>query len=465
MYKRVFTAFGYIFLTLLVVGVTAGLVAYGEGYRYSLKESTVYRTGLILIKTQPSGLVVKLDRKPLGHKSPTNVSRRGGTYTVSINKTGFHPWTKAVTVVSSQVESLQYVIMLALDMPRTILDSRAQIIAQSVSSDRRHLAYVTGGSDPAIYTLDTSNQNAAPVRLYQPRPATETAPAETLTDVAWSDDASHLLIVSKVGEVVTHRLASAGGGEPVNLTSTYGFNFTGLRFSGSNWQQLYWISPDGLRRLDVGAQAVSGVLADKVSQFVVAGNRILYVQKTELGQTLWSTDARGRRQELIPALPESDGYAIDTARFNNNDYLAVVPAKTGVGTIYAGIYDANPTSQVLARNVTTPTFAPDGHLLAFSSPTGISVYDLERFEVEKRSVVYPFPTPAGLSAVTWFDSFHLLMTATDRVVWSDFDGQNQVVLGPGVPGFASYPTSDGKSVVGFSTTPSGTRINLTSVRP
>ena len=466
MLKRIIIAISYVFLTLAVIALTAGLVAYGNGYSYNLKNHRLIRTGLIIVQSFPSGLHVTLENKLLKKKTPYRVSVEAGTYRISLSKDGFYPWTKLIHVVASEVSLAQYVLLIPKQPQTTTLDTRTQISSQDISRDHRHLAYVVAGTEPAVYTLDVSNENAKPVRLYLPRAATETVPAEALTTVSWSDDASHLLIVSKIGEVVTHHLVAANGSDVRNLTTQYGFNFTGIKFSGNNWQQLYWISPDGLRRLDVGSQSVSGVLADKVSQFNITDNRILYVQSTDLGRTLWSTDGRGNNQELIQALPESDSYSIDATRYNNQDYLSVIPSKTAIGTLYSGIYDANPVSRVVARGVTITSFSPDGHLAIFHSATAVKTYDLERSDIDNKTVVYEFPTGAGaITTMTWFDNFHLLLTRGGRLIWSEFDGANQIDLGPVSDTLPSYSTSNLKSIITFKVVDAAVHIVSTLIRP
>ena len=221
-----------------------------------------------------------------------------------------------------------------------------------------------------------------------------------------------------------------------------------------------------MRRLDVGSQSVSGVLADKVSQFNIADNRILYVQSTDLGRTLWSTDGRGNNQILIQPLPESDSYSIDATRYNNQDFLSVVPLKTAVGTLYSGIYDANPVSKVVARNVTLTSFSPDGHLAIYNSSTAVKTYDLERSDVDNKTVVYEFPASAGaITTMTWFDNFHLLMARGGRLIWSEFDGANQVDLGPVSDVLPSYSTSDLKSIISYKIVDSAVHLVATLIRP
>lgn len=460
MWRRVLIIFGYVLVTILIVGVTAALVAYGKGYTYDLGSGRIIQKGYVIINSSPSGIRVWEGSKQLGKKTPYQAAYKTGRHTFRLERDGLWSWQKTLEVVAGQVSLARYAILVPKIPKSTVLDTRAQIVAQSISRDHRHLAYVTGGVEAALYTMDLSNSKV--VRLYVPKAATETEPAEVLTDVMWSDDASHLLIASTMGSAPVHRLAAAAGGEPTNLTQQYGFTFSGLKFSGNNWRQLYWISPDGLRRLDVESQSVSAVLADKVTQILTTPDRVLYVQQTDLGRSLWSLDGRGHHQELVPALAESDSYSLAFGNYNNQDVLAVVPAKTRRGTLYTDIYGNTPVAKTIAHDVTAASFSPDGHFVVFSSPTVLQTYDLERSSLENKLVLYTITDqPGELAALSWFDKFHLLLTRGGHLYWSEYDGANRVDLGPAAGAFPGYGSSDFKSVNVFR--PEGQNIRLTNL--
>lgn len=464
MLRRLLTLLSYLAVVALVMGVTVTLVAVGRGYRYDFKSHRIIQTGQVIIESKPSGVPVTLNGKLLKNKTGYQASFEAGSYIFSLAKSGFHTWTKTLAVVPSNVTLADYVILVPDQPPTSILDTHAQIVAQAISRDHRHLAYITGGSEAGLYVLDLGNPK--PTRIYTPKPAAPTTGLETLSGVSWSDDASHLLLVSQLASSPIHQVMSAAGGDVRNLTSTFGFNFTGVGFSGSNWQQLYWISPDGLRRLDLASQTVSAVLADKVSQFTVAPDRILYIQTTELGRTLWSIDSRGRTHELVQALPESEAYSIAFTVYNGVEQLAVVPSKTGVATLYSDIYGSNPVAQIIARGVTTATFSPNGRLIVFWSPTTTQTYDLERSILTAKLVLYQFPASVGLtSAMTWFDNYHLLSTRDSRVIWSEYDGANDVDLGSAQGSLAAYGSSDTRTVYSFATAGDAVRIIQTTIRP
>ncbi len=461
MLRRIFIIFGYVGFVLALIVFTAALVAYGKDYSYDFATHKVIQNGHVIIATVPNGATITADGKQLKQTTPYQAAYKVGVHTFSLTKDGFWPWQKMLKVVAGRVSLADYVTLVPKQPAQTVFDSRTAITAQAMSRDGRHLVYITGGTDPAVVTLDVGSKKL--VKLYVPKAATATDPAEVLQSVTWSSDASHVLIVSTIGAQPVHRLAAASGGEPVNLTAVYGFNLTGLSFSGSNWKQLYWISPDGLRRLDVDAQTVTGVLADKVSQFWTEPDRVLYVQQTELGRSLWSMDGHGKRQELIPALTESDVYSVAEARYNGTDELVVVPAKTGVATLYSDIFSDTPESKVIARDVTGASFSPKGTFLELDSPVATRVYDLEQSAVQQSFVLYTFSAHTGVS--TWFDESHLLTSRDGELSFGDYDGTNSVDLGKGYGGFPAYVSGDGRSVVMFQPSATGVRVQGELIKP
>jgi hypothetical protein len=197
---------------------------------------------------------------------------------------------------------------------------------------------------------------------------------------------------------------------------------------------------------------VSAVLADKVSQFWISPGRVLYVQQTELGRSLWSVDTHDKHQELIAALPESDSYSVAYASYLSKDELAIVPAATQTGTLYTDIFGDTPVAKTIAHGVSGVSFSPDGHLAAFTAPAKISVYDLERSQIMNSFVRYDITNQAGsFSALSWFDNYHLLVARGTQLFWSEYDGTNQVMLGSVIDSSPAYgiSASNPKSLVAF----------------
>ncbi len=138
--------------------------------------------------------------------------------------------------------------------------------------------------------------------------------------------------------------------------------------------------------------------------------------------------------------------------------MAVVPQATGIGTLYTDVYDSNPVSKVIAHNVSTATLSPDGHFALFytlGTRSPAYEYDLEQTSVTGQPVIYTLPPSGVVTQITWDDNYHLLITEDTRLLWSDFDGTNQVDLGSSAPTMPGYSSSDQHSIFSFQSQSSG----------
>jgi PEGA domain len=460
MLKRILVFIGYVCLGLLLAAGTFLLVAYGNDYAYDFQTHKIIQNGHVILASVPNSIKVTADGKLLTKKTPYQAAYSVGVHTFSLSLPGYWTWSKAISIMAGQVSLARYIILVPKDPTTRVLDSQPAVTAQSISKDHRHLAYVTGGATPALYTLDLGSQKLA--KIYTPPAAAATTPAEVIESIGWSDDASHLLMVTSNGQGLSYKLLAADGSSVIDLTNQFHTDLTGLSFSTTDWRVMYFLAPDGLRKIDMGSGTVSGPIASGVSQFwPEPGGRVLYVQKNANGdESLNSVDSNNNRQEVIEALPVSPTYDVAYSTYNGQNDLAVVPAATQTGTLYTGIFGSNPVATKVATGVTGASFAPDGHLLVFSGASQMITYDLEQSSVYQKFVAYPsINQPGTLEALSWFDNYHLLSNRSGILYWSDFDGTNRVELGPIDSIFPAYGSSDMKSLIAFR--PEKTSVSVT----
>lgn len=458
MLRRVLVILSYVLLAVVVVGLTFALVAYGNDYTYDFKTRQFVQRGHVIVESAPGGASVTADGKPLNKRTPYQGVYSVGPHTFELVRDGYRTWRKTVNVVAGEVSLVNYVLLVRDKPVEKVLDTRPTVVAHDISRDHRTLTYAENLPQPAVFVRPVS-ASAKAVRVYAPVPAAD-GTTETIERVVLSDDASHVLIGVRRADGARHYLVAADGTGLIDLTAQYKFDFTSLGFSANTWRQLYWMSPDGLRRLDAEAQTVSAVLAEKVSQFWVIPDRVLYVAQTDLGRSLWSLDNRGRKQLLIQSLPVSERYSLSYATWRGEPQLAIVPIATGIGTLYSDVFGDKPTAKVIARGVSEVAFSPDGHNVAFYAPGGaVTSYDLEQSRLRGRSFISEFPAMSTkLEQLTWLDNYHVLMTRDGRIYLADFDGANLVDLGPGVPNWSAYRSPDFDSAIVFRPLPTGIGI-------
>lgn len=447
MVRKALMILGYVAATAVVVIGTILLVAYGKGYSYDFGKQRLIHRGLVLIDSTPSGAQVMLGNKQLSQKTPYRQSFEAGTYGFTLTKDNFRTWTRRLTVVPSQVSFAQYVILIATKLTPESIGSYPAISNVVNSTDHKKTAFtVPSGPDTGVWVLDTASHRQT--RIYASAAANETQPAEVNQVLQWSDDNSRLLIKRQIGATSAYLVLNANNASetPVNLTETYKVADGSLQFDPSNARQLYWLNPDGLRRLNLADQTASAILADHVGGFTFTGDRIAYVVNDGVKPpSLWSLDGGGHKQQLATKLPVSSSYNLSYATYLGTSKLAVAAADSHAITLYSNLYN-RPTSQLLPGTATQVVFSEEGRFLLELDDHRAASYDLEH---NTTSVIGEGEsTPQQIS---WFDPYHLVWNRDGQTYLSEFDGNYANVMSK-TTGLAPVGTADTKAVI--TTTPS-----------
>jgi hypothetical protein len=85
-------------VTIFILGSTYLISIFARGYRFSLKDGfTLEATGIVSTISQPKGASVYIDDKLITATDDT-INLSPGVYTLKINKDGYIPWQKIITV-------------------------------------------------------------------------------------------------------------------------------------------------------------------------------------------------------------------------------------------------------------------------------------------------------------------------------------------------------------------------------
>jgi hypothetical protein len=428
MIRRILILLGYFAAFLVIAGLTAVLVAYGKGYSYDFKGHKIVHNGLLLLSSQPSGADITIKGKETQHHTPRRVTLQAGSYAVSVVKDGYRGWQKTVSIVASEVTFAEYILLVPNQLhPQKIATLSAPPVAAS-SRDYKRLAYTQPNGTLLAGASDGQFKPIWHAPSTPTAPTSSTPAANQITALVWADDSSRLLATVQNGDQKSFWVVNADGSGATNLTELYKFDFsTGLVFTPGNAGKLYWNSPDGLRQLDVGAQTVSGVLADQVLQIVPALDRLFYVQQNQLGRTLMSLDRSGHKQQAVQVLPVSQSYSVAYESVGGHDYLAVVPSQTHTATLYVNPFSSRPTAVVITAAADRVLFSPLGTYL-LAEGTDSAVYDISRANLTNKPVIYGLPGLVSPTDISWYDDNHLIYRGGDQVWLTEFDGGNTTQL-------------------------------------
>ncbi len=453
--RRILIVIIWTLLIAAVIIATIVLVALGRGYSYDFRTGALKLNGLAVFGSSPSGADIFVSGKTIRRRTPYRTTLEAGEYLFSVTKPGYRDWTKRITIYPSEVSWVQYILLIPTEIKPTTITTGTAFSLLTTSFDHHHFAYVA--ADGAVWIFDSDL--GKPTKLYQPPTPAAGQPAEAVTQLAWSHDASHLLVTTMAGTAETDRLVSTSDSTSTDLTNSFGFNLTGLRFSPSNWQVLYWLSPEGLRQLNVGNRTVSAVLADDVVTYDFSGNQIIYVQSSAKGDVLDSMDQSGQNQRQLAALAPSPSYQLAIGSYRSTAMAAVLATSTRTITLYGGINNSHPTSKVLSHSADQLAFNTDGRFLNYENGAKLATYDLEKSQTD---LFEPSPEPYQL--VEWFDTYHLLVATAGELSLVEYDGGNATSITGAVVASGVGVTNQESNIISASPAGSDGQLKLVASR-
>ncbi|MBI4101183.1 hypothetical protein HY441_01760, partial [Candidatus Microgenomates bacterium] len=376
---------------------------------------------------------------------------KAGSHNLNLTKDGYRSWQKTLPVVRTEVSWIQYPFLVPLAIDTQSLGEVDQVSNWAQSQDGKLLAMVSSGPPPAMRLLEVGKQELKAV--YQPSPE-EQAQGVQIGTVTWSLDSEHLLLEVKLaGQSHWFVINALNPSEIIDLSKEFGASLSNLQFSAKNWRELYWLSPEGLRKLDIGSKTISAVLAANVNNFVVSEEAIFYVQTDAGAKQVVRLDRDNQTKILVANLAAND-YGLVYIAYGDQHYVAVLDYASKSVSLYDS---ASESQKSLGRfdtvNATGMFMSPQDRFLIMQQDNQFAVYD---FEFSK---LYRFSLSAKPAAISWFDEFHMLATIDSQSLLLEFDGGNQEKLIEGISPQPVFASRNRELVYSF--TPSSTAGKVT----
>lgn len=221
-------------LVILIV-VTAGIILYGKGYRFSFNKDRpdISGTGLLVVTSNPDGAQVFINEH-LTTATDNTINLQPGSYNIRIFKEGYFPWKKHLTVekeVVTKAEALLFptapklesITNTGVDSPA--LDPSRTKIAYTVSSQtiRKNGVYILDMTSRPILTLQNSSRQISD----------DTVSLFSKAILSWSPDGESLMAsISAQGLSANYLLAAGSFNQsPSDVTET-------LTSVNSSWDKL-----------------------------------------------------------------------------------------------------------------------------------------------------------------------------------------------------------------------------------
>lgn len=189
-----------------ITALTAGIIAYGRGYRLNPWEKSLDSTGILSASSSPDGASIFIDNKL---KAATNgsFSLPPGWYSLRISKTGYQSWEKRIKVQGEVVTDVDALLIPSNPSLRALTTSG--VLAPALSPSHTRVAYIAHNEKTnALWLFELKNGPLGgvsdPKEIYQPL---ETDRYNY--SIIWSPDEKNLAIAAKNKDDKTGKIVFA----------------------------------------------------------------------------------------------------------------------------------------------------------------------------------------------------------------------------------------------------------------
>jgi len=133
------------FLAAILI-LTTGIVLYARGYRPNLRERSLEATGVVSIKSKPSGATVYIDGEQKGTTDLDIPELSPGKYKIKVTKEGFSTWEKEISLKKEVVKPIEAILF-------PIAPSLKALTFTGVTNPR-----LSPAGDKIVFALQNKNQ-------------------------------------------------------------------------------------------------------------------------------------------------------------------------------------------------------------------------------------------------------------------------------------------------------------------
>lgn len=467
----------YGFMSVAVVVLVTVLVFVMLGYRYNGNDGKIEQGGLVQFDSQPNGANVTIDGKPFSTRTPSKSTLTSGGHNITIGRSGYHTWEKAVGVVPGSVLWLNYARLVPNDLPVENIADFTAVSSTSVSTDSKWMAIKEKPETPELTLADLGSDKVVTTKISIPadlytQPAQGKTQSFNLSD--W-DAGSRYLIVKHIYNgnqvewlVVDTRDASA----TKNITKLLDIAAEKVVFSGNDSNTLYAQIGSDVRKINLSAATLSRPLVSHVAEFSIFDQTTI-VYTTVLDATTKTREV-GYYKDGDPTSYVIRSYTDDgkkqlhlaLGRYFGDMYEAV--AYGDAVTILKGDLPTTPAQAAQLKELATATIKggakylsikTEGRFIVAQNGASYTTYDLE---LKKETTTKLTGTAPVTKKLEWIDGYILWSDRGGMLRLYEFDGANQHDIMPVTPGYEVTLSPNEKYLYGISKT--GTTYHLERVQ-
>jgi len=464
---------GYMLIGVAVLIATMILLyqAYGFGLG---KDGEVIQKGLVFVSTSPASARIYLDGKLYKSNTNTKLQLAAGQYTMELQRDGYNPWTRLLTVDGGGVQHFDYPKLFPTKVTSTAVKAYPAAPGFATQSPDRRWVLVQQTAAPLSFDLF----DVADPKKVTSSATVVTLPEAVVTDaktgvhawklVEWSTDNRHI--------IAQHTYTSEAGTEAseyvlidrqtpensLNLTKT-------LSLSAGKQLTLHDKKFDKYYVYDTVAKTVGTTSIDEAGKVTPLLDHVLAYKSYGADMVLYvsdqdSTTGIGLAPGKVVSMLLDNGqtykirehnaagpFLIDIAEYDNNWYVAVGASSDDKVYIYKNLQRIRKASKTAALvpvrilRITAPNqlqFSSNTEFVMVENGTNFASYDAETDKGYTYTSKYQVDMPA--THAVWMDSHRITYVSAGKLAVFDYDNLNVQTIALASPNYTPFFDRDYK---------------------
>lgn len=462
--RRIIVLIITIFSVLVIV---TGTILFILGYRLDSVNGRLEQGALVQFDSQPGGANVTIDGVYTNSQTATKKSLIAGTHSFLVDRDQYEPWNRTLTLEAGTLTWLDYIRLVPKNLQKQTIASYASVHDVAASPDQQMLLVHQKVESPEFDLIDIRNTEARSSRFTLPQSLYSEAGTEGVSHRfmldEWDNEGRYIIMKHDYRDASEWLVVDTENVESsVNVTRLLSLNLTDLQFAGTSGNVLFGLSDGVIRKLDLAGATISRGLVNNVDSFEMYESNILtYVGRSasDKTKTVAGLYRDGEREPHILRTVDNatTSLRIDTARYYNDDYVAVSEGREV--TVLKGSYpSAGQTDNRTLKTVKTFTapadinqlnFSPEGDYVLAQSGLTYLTYEVEYDRLHESTVE---TTATEAQRLEWLDQAYLGAVYDGHYSMRDFDGSNVHVIMPMEPGFDATLSQNGRFIYGVNKT-------------
>lgn len=308
----------YTFFIFLFFVINPIILLYSSGFRFNYKKFTIEKTGSAVIVSFPKKAKVYINNTATKYTTPAKIRFLiPDTYSFSLQKEGYYPWSRSVAVESSLTSFLKDINLVKKNKPKLIMGGKIDWM-EKIPRQNAVIFLNNSSTEKILMGYDPSDGELKKIMVFQKNDSVET--------VDWSNN-KKLLVKSSKGNLSNYYVINTDTWNIIKLKLP-DIEFQKIKWDRLNNDIMYGLSESQLFQIDSASGIFSVVLADAIDDYITEGSNVYYTASNASESYLKKIILFSKEYTPSFLLPSRSHYSLDLnvdkkieVKDDNNYYL------------------------------------------------------------------------------------------------------------------------------------------------